>query len=416
LDLISESFKDVDCRSLDFSVNEASRKKHLKSFESGETSILVMPSEISTRRDFDFTPPAVLVNFDFPMTLQLYLYRIHKRAESHTHVYTFFSPHFDIRHTMALISALEGAKQKVPAALQKLKEQVKAEASKDGGNRREAGSRSGRTPKSDSASRAEGDDDGSRVEGCPPWKRAAEADGEQSTRHRGTRDRDREERGAREDHARESRSHSDYHEDRGESGKGSKGKGEIRERRDGRGADSNWRDGKDRREDESLGSPSSRQGGDENVRRRDTGRRPGDVGNDQKGGSNNRRDGAGGGRRERDDRAEASQTGGDRRRQWSEGDGTLEAKGSGKSSGSGSRLERTNSHGEAHVDRRSADTQASSSSNVRQRRHPEDGSQEWKSRRDGADRQRDAPGSVQVLTRGSSDNHGVRRGPRQGTS
>ena len=57
------------------------------------------------------------------MTLQLYLYRIQKRADSDTHVYTFFSPH-DVRHANSLVIVLEGARQKVPDALKKMKEQV----------------------------------------------------------------------------------------------------------------------------------------------------------------------------------------------------------------------------------------------------------------------------------------------------
>ena len=65
----------------------------------------------------------VLINFDFPMTLQLYLYRIQKRTDSDTHVYTFFSPH-DVRHANSLVMVLEGARQKVPDALKKMKEQV----------------------------------------------------------------------------------------------------------------------------------------------------------------------------------------------------------------------------------------------------------------------------------------------------
>jgi len=126
LDMVSEYFKDVDCKALDCSTPDATKRKSMKSFETGETSILVMASEISTRRDFDFTKPAaVLVNFDFPMTLQLYLHRLFKRAESNTHVYTFFSPQYNIRNTVPLVLTLEGAKQKVPPALQKLKDQMK---------------------------------------------------------------------------------------------------------------------------------------------------------------------------------------------------------------------------------------------------------------------------------------------------
>lgn len=183
LELIAESFKDIDCRSLDFSTPEQIRKKCIKSFELGETSVLVMASEVSTRRDFDFGKPSpVLVNFDFPMTLQLYLYRIFKRADSTTHVYTFFAPHSDVRHTAALVAAMDGAKQQIPAALQKLKDQVRSE----GASKRDSGNR--RTPKGGEG-RAEVDDEaarGERGEKVPPWKErrsgAAPGDGAREDR------------------------------------------------------------------------------------------------------------------------------------------------------------------------------------------------------------------------------------------
>jgi len=165
LDLINESFTDVDCKALDFSTPEQTRKKNIKGFETGETSILIMASEVSTRRDFDFNKPAsVLVNFDFPMTLQLYLYRIFKRADSNTHVYTFFSPQFDVRHTTPLIVAMDGARQKIPPALQKLKEQIKSESS---GAKRDQGNR--RTPKN-SEFKAEQEEDNSHWDNLHPWK------------------------------------------------------------------------------------------------------------------------------------------------------------------------------------------------------------------------------------------------------
>jgi len=130
--LLGESFKDIESKSLDFSTPESVRKASLKGFEMGETSILVMASEVSTRRDFDFGKPCpVLVNFDFPMTLQLYLYRLFKRADSSTHVYTFFSTN-DVRHTVPLMVALDGAGQKIPDALKRLKEQAHSESGKRG--------------------------------------------------------------------------------------------------------------------------------------------------------------------------------------------------------------------------------------------------------------------------------------------
>jgi len=164
-DLMSESFKDVDFKSLDFNLVEASRKKAIKSFEAGETSILVMASEVSTRKDFECNKPGtVLVNFDFPMTLQLYLYRIFKRTDSSTLVYSFFSPVYDVRHTSSLLLALEGAKQKIPPALSKLKEQMKSESNTGKGKEKGESNKESnkRTPKASDKNRDDDDDKGGK--------------------------------------------------------------------------------------------------------------------------------------------------------------------------------------------------------------------------------------------------------------
>lgn len=129
IDLIGEAFDSLDVRSLDFNTQEKTRKDAISGFESGEVPILVMASEVSTRRDYDLEKPSqVLVNFDFPMTLQLYLFRIFKRADSNTHVYTFFMPSTDMRHTVPLIIAMEGAQHKIPPSVQAIKDQMKLEA------------------------------------------------------------------------------------------------------------------------------------------------------------------------------------------------------------------------------------------------------------------------------------------------
>ena len=106
--------------------------------------MLLMTTDVCARKDFDFGKAApVLINFDFPMTLQLYLYRIQKRADSETHVYTFFSPH-DVRHANSLVIVLEGARQKVPDALKKMKDQVKAETSNASKKEKDQGHRKGK--------------------------------------------------------------------------------------------------------------------------------------------------------------------------------------------------------------------------------------------------------------------------------
>jgi len=134
IELISEAFSEISFHALDFSMPEAARRQSIQSFEAGQTSVLIMASEVSTRRDFDIaTPAAVLVNFDFPMTLQLYLYRIFKRADKDTHVYTFFSPRHDQRHCAPLMLAMESAGQKVPDALKKLRDQINSESNNAAG-------------------------------------------------------------------------------------------------------------------------------------------------------------------------------------------------------------------------------------------------------------------------------------------
>jgi len=124
---------------MDYSASEQTRKKNLKDFESGDVGLLVVGSEISTRREFELSRPvSVLINIDFPMTLQLYLYRISKRAIGGTQVYTFFMPHYDIRHTVPLVLVLEETGHKVSPALQRLKEHIKTNDAKNerGGGRR----------------------------------------------------------------------------------------------------------------------------------------------------------------------------------------------------------------------------------------------------------------------------------------
>mmetsp|Transcript_60874 Transcript_60874/g.188480 ORF Transcript_60874/g.188480 Transcript_60874/m.188480 type:complete len:914 (+) Transcript_60874:203-2944(+) len=259
LELIAESFKDLDCRSLDFSTPEQIRKKCIKSFESGDTSVLVLASEVSTRRDFDFGKPSpVLVNFDFPMTLQLYLYRIFKRADSTTHVYTFFSSHSDVRHTTSLVAAMEGAKQQVPAALQKLKDQVRSE----GAGKREPGSR--RTPKGGEP-RQEVEEEaaprGERGERVPPWKE----------RRSGAPQGD----GARDDRPPPSDHQWEDVWSRDEAGEG--GRSGFRSGRS-KPSGASWRDGRrdECRDEAGHGTPAAgaRQGEEPQLRRRDTARRP----------------------------------------------------------------------------------------------------------------------------------------------
>lgn len=128
VEMLQEAFRELGMAIVTPETDEHLRRRCFQAFEQEEVLLLVLASEISTRRDCEIEKTAdVLVNFDFPMTLQLYLYRIHKRTTSSTQVYTFFSPSSDIRHTAGLLAALEGAGQKVPPNLQKLRDQVRAD-------------------------------------------------------------------------------------------------------------------------------------------------------------------------------------------------------------------------------------------------------------------------------------------------
>lgn len=174
VDLVTEAFSGIRFHTLDINTPEETRKQAIHLYETGHTSILIMASEVSSRRDYDIaTPATVLVNFDFPMTLQLYLYRIFKRADKDTHVYTFFSPSKDARHCSALMLAMEAAGQKVPVALKKLREQIAAESTSssapsmnggDKGRGRGGPSRDNRDSR-EGLRRGHGEDDGARRDG-----------------------------------------------------------------------------------------------------------------------------------------------------------------------------------------------------------------------------------------------------------
>ncbi|CAJ1384622.1 unnamed protein product [Effrenium voratum] len=178
LDMISGSFGAINYRTLDINTPEQIRTQSLRSFEMGQVSMLLMTTDVSARRDFDFGKAApVLINFDFPMTLQLYMYRIQKRADSSTHVYTFFSPN-DVRHAASLIIVLEGARQKVPDALRKMKDQAKADGKK------EQGRRSKEREDEEAGSKGSKRHDDRRWEGGRDSRRSEGPDGESGDRNR----------------------------------------------------------------------------------------------------------------------------------------------------------------------------------------------------------------------------------------
>jgi len=117
-DAIGEICEEVDFECVDNSSSKDARRNAVESFETGNTYILVMASEVASRMDFELsTTPAVLVNFDMPSTLLLYLYRITKRAESMTRIHSFFDPKLDGKLALPLMAAMEEAGQDIPPPL-----------------------------------------------------------------------------------------------------------------------------------------------------------------------------------------------------------------------------------------------------------------------------------------------------------
>merc|ERR1719482_545597 len=104
----------------------------LSAFHKRSTRILFITGDVATRRGFDVTPSPgmLLLNFDYPASAQLYLFRIFKRtarleierpglAESveSVKVFTFFEAGFDTKHASALQFLLEAAEYDVPPRL-----------------------------------------------------------------------------------------------------------------------------------------------------------------------------------------------------------------------------------------------------------------------------------------------------------
>merc|ERR1711920_477101 len=111
------------CESSDFATVEpttsnAIRKAAIEGYDTGNLYILAMATEVCARRNMELaSAPAVLVNFDFPSTLQLHLHRICKRTASSTRIHSFFSPVADAKLSLPLLSLLEEVGHEVPAAL-----------------------------------------------------------------------------------------------------------------------------------------------------------------------------------------------------------------------------------------------------------------------------------------------------------
>merc|ERR1719324_902331 len=122
----------VDVGILEYSMSQQDIAATISAFHKRTTRILFITADVATRRGFDVTPSPgmLLLNFDYPASAQLYLFRIFKRtarleierpglAETveSVKVFTFFEAGFDTKHASALQFLLEAAEYDVPPRL-----------------------------------------------------------------------------------------------------------------------------------------------------------------------------------------------------------------------------------------------------------------------------------------------------------
>jgi superfamily II DNA/RNA helicase len=123
----------ADVGILEYSMSQQDIAATINAFHKRTTRILFVTADVATRRGFDVTPSPgmVLLNFDYPASAQLYLFRIFKRTASFeierqgcnqewaepVKVFTFFEAGFDTKHASALQFLLEAAEYEVPSRL-----------------------------------------------------------------------------------------------------------------------------------------------------------------------------------------------------------------------------------------------------------------------------------------------------------
>mmetsp|Transcript_154125 Transcript_154125/g.295734 ORF Transcript_154125/g.295734 Transcript_154125/m.295734 type:complete len:468 (+) Transcript_154125:29-1432(+) len=119
--LLDEICEPGDYEAVSINTSKNERKEVIDAYATGNTFILVMAGDVATRRDFELEKsPSVLVNFDFPNTLQAYLYRIYKRADNSTRVHSFFASEPDQHIAVPLMTVMEEAGHEIPPALLEL--------------------------------------------------------------------------------------------------------------------------------------------------------------------------------------------------------------------------------------------------------------------------------------------------------
>jgi len=116
--LLAECLQECDFDTVASSSSKEERKSIMEGYEYGNLYVVVMSSEVCTRREFDLAKPSsVLINFDCAHTMPTHIHRIFKRADSSTRVHNFFAPRDDGGIDVALLKALEESGYEIPPEL-----------------------------------------------------------------------------------------------------------------------------------------------------------------------------------------------------------------------------------------------------------------------------------------------------------
>jgi hypothetical protein len=129
---------------LEYSMTDSDRQATIRNFENGSTRLLFLTADICTRRGFNVKAPSLVLNFDYPASAQLYLFRVYTRTAWYddapirggatpvsggsasdwepVKVHTFFEAGFDVKHASALQFLLEAAEYDVPKRLVEIAE------------------------------------------------------------------------------------------------------------------------------------------------------------------------------------------------------------------------------------------------------------------------------------------------------
>lgn len=117
-EVMDDLCEDGSFNAVSFASTADARDRAVEAFASGYIHVLLLSSDVATRQDFELSKSAaVLVNFDFPSSLRVYLHRISKRADGSSRVHSFFTPDADKQLTVPLMAEMEEAGHEIPPAL-----------------------------------------------------------------------------------------------------------------------------------------------------------------------------------------------------------------------------------------------------------------------------------------------------------